>query len=183
MSLAGYLASPLRFGTPQSVLGSREQVRRLWRLPAPGVTVLPRLSKFWRPRPRAARRRWQPVPPRERHGLCRGHSCSWRVWWSRFLEAGPCRSALCRVASVGTICPTYLPRALFSCGPTLTGVGDGVASGATKLVPAFLSGLAQCREQCPSLIGKPCTSFTIRGGRRLRLPLLPMLRMIRGAPP
>ena len=61
MSLAGFLTSLLRIGTPQSVPGSREQVRRLWRLPAPGVTVLPRLSRFWRPRSRAARRR-----------LCRG---------------------------------------------------------------------------------------------------------------
>src|SRR5699024_4897864 len=61
--------------------------------------------------------------------------------------------------------------------------GGGVASGATKLVPAFLSGLAQCREQCPSLIGKPCTSFTIRGGRLRRLRLRPAPRMTRCVPP
>src|SRR5699024_6096519 len=38
-----------------------------------------------------------------------------------------------------------------SYAPALTGRGFGVASGATGLVPAFLSGLAQCRKQCPSL--------------------------------
>ena len=73
--------------------------------------------------------------------------------------------------------------ALCSYAPALTGRGCGVASGATKLVPAFLSGLAQCREQCPSLIGKPCTSFTIRGGRLRRLRLRPAPRMTRCVPP
>ena len=63
------------------------------------------------------------MPPRERRGLCRGHACSWRVWWSRSLEAGPCRSAGCRVVTVGTCCPTYLPRALFSCGPRANRAG------------------------------------------------------------
>ena len=29
----------------------------------------------------------------------------------------------CRVASVGTVCPTYLPRALFSCGPRANRAG------------------------------------------------------------
>ena len=41
----------------------------------------------------------------------------------RSLEAGPCRSALCRATSVGTGCPTYLPRALFSCGPRANRAG------------------------------------------------------------
>src|SRR5699024_3482630 len=60
--------------------------------------------------------------------------------------------------------------------PALTGRGFGVASGATKLVPAFLSVLAQCRKQCPSLMGVPCSFFTIRRGRLLRLPLRPSPR-------
>ena len=89
--------------------------------------------------------------------LVKGTDCAgdvlpvWGVVICRSLEAGPCRSALCRVVSVGTCCPTYLPRALFSCGPRANRAGGGVASGATKLVPAFLSGLAQCRKQCPSV--------------------------------
>src|SRR5699024_6477259 len=64
--------------------------------------------------------------------------------------------------------------------PALTGRGDGVASGATKLVPATLSGLAQCRKQCPSLMGVCRRFFTIRHGRRPRLPLLPSPRRRRG---
>ena len=67
--------------------------------------------------------------------------------------------------------------------PALTGAGDGVASGATKLVPATLSGLAQRGEQCPSLIGKPWGFFTIRLGRPLWLPLRLVLRTKRCALP
>ena len=74
----------------------------------------------------------QPVPPRERHGLCRGHSCSWRVWWSRSLEAGPSRPAGCRVVSVGTICPTCLPRALCSPIPVAGRWPEAVLSAACK---------------------------------------------------
>ena len=57
------------------------------------------------------------VHPREVHMLAGDVLPVWGVVICRSLEAGPCRSALCRVASVGTVCPTYLPRALFSCGP------------------------------------------------------------------
>ena len=46
--------------------------------------------------------------------------------------------------------------ALFSCIPALSEAGVRVASGATKLVPAFLSGLAQCRKQCPSVYAENC---------------------------
>ena len=76
----------------------------------------------------------------------------------------------CRVASVGTVCPTYLPRALFSCAPRANRAGVGVASGATKLVPAILSGLAQCRKQCPLTI-RAKVLHVLR--RFLRLPLAP----------
>ena len=54
--------------------------------------------------------------------------------------------------------------------PALTGRGFGVASGATKLVPAILSGLAQCRKQCPLTI-RAKVLHVLR--RFLRLPLAP----------
>ena len=67
--------------------------------------------------------------------------------------------------------------------PRANRAGGGVASGATKLVPAILSGLAQRGEQCPSLIGKPWGFFTIRLGRPLWLPLRLVLRTKRCALP
>src|SRR5699024_4478542 len=53
--------------------------------------------------------------------------------------------------------------ALFSCVPALSEAGVRVYSGATKLVPATLSGLAQCRRQCPSLLGRNCDRLQILG--------------------
>ena len=61
--------------------------------------------------------------------LVKGADCAgdvlpvWGAVICRSLEAGPCRSALCRVASVGTCCPTYLPRALFSYVPRANRAG------------------------------------------------------------
>src|SRR5699024_8340817 len=52
--------------------------------------------------------------------------------------------------------------------PRANRAGVGVASGATKLVPAFLSGLAQCRKQCPLTIGGKVLQVA---GVLLRLPL------------
>ena len=54
--------------------------------------------------------------------------------------------------------------------PRANRAGVGVASGATKLVPAFLSGLAQCRKQCPLTI-RAKVLHVLR--RFLRLPLAP----------
>ena len=54
--------------------------------------------------------------------------------------------------------------------PRTNRAGVGVASGATKLVPAFLSGLAQCRKQCPLTI-RAKVLHVLR--RFLRLPLAP----------
>ena len=116
----------------------------------------------------------QPVPPRERHGLCRGHP---RVFaWVAVPVFGAGAGYFSARQSVAA--PRYLVAA-----PALTGRGCGVASGATKLVPAILSGLAQCRKQCPSLIGKPWGFFTIRLGRPLWLPLRLVLRTKRCALP
>ena len=54
--------------------------------------------------------------------------------------------------------------------PALSEAGVRVASGATKLVPAILSGLAQCRKQCPLII-RAKVLHVLR--RFLRLPLAP----------
>ena len=60
----------------------------------------------------------------------------------RLMFAYPCSGKTTLGRLVGCMCK----------GPTLTGVGDGVASGATKLVPATLSGLAQCERTMPLTI-------------------------------
>ena len=70
----------------------------------------------------------------------------------------------------GYWCPAWLSLDRQAIIPRANRAGVGVASGATKLVPAILSGLAQCRKQCPLTI-RAKVLHVLR--RFLRLPLAP----------
>ena len=131
-----------------------------------------------------------PVPACELGSPCllvKGADCAgdvlpvWGVVICRSLEAGPCRSALCRVASVGTVCPTYLPRALFSCGPRANRAGGAGCIVAAPARSTYRIVWWQfVREDIPSLpIRESVTSRLLRSSvqakhtcpsRRTRLP-------------
>ena len=121
------------------------------------------------------------VHPREVHMLAGDVLPVWGVVICRSLEAGPCRSALCRVASVGTVCPTYLPRALFSCGPRANRAGGAGCIVAAPARSTYRIVWWQfVREDIPSLpIRESVTSRLLRSSvqakhtcpsRRTRLP-------------